>query len=101
MRECNLQGGNMFLRLIAVFAGIIFICTGVAGFLPSFMQGNFLFGLFEVDTMHNMVHIVSGVIAIMAATSYRYTRLYFQVFGVIYGLVAVLGFILKGDFFGI
>lgn len=85
------------IRIIAVLFGIGFIFAGVAGFFPSFMPNGLLFGLFEVDLMHNIVHIVSGVIAIMAATSHRYSRLYFQVFGIIYAIVAILGFFLKGD----
>lgn len=85
------------LRIIAIIFGIAFIFAGVAGFFPSFMVDGLLLGVFEVDAMHNIVHIVSGVIAIMAATSYYYSRLYFQVFGIIYGLVTLLGFILSGN----
>lgn len=85
------------LRVFAILFGIGFIFAGVAGFLPSFKPNGFLFYYFEVDTMHNLVHIVSGVIAIMAATSYHYARLYFQIFGVIYAVVAILGFWRNGD----
>lgn len=85
------------LRFFAILFGIVFICVGVAGFLPSFNPNGLLLGYFEVNMMHNIVHIVSGVIAIMAATSYRYARLYFQVFGIVYGLVAILGFVTGGD----
>jgi hypothetical protein len=80
------------LRIIAVLFGIGFIFAGVAGFLPSFMPNGLLLGLFEIDMMHNIVHIVSGVVAIMAATSYHYSRLYFRVFGVLYAIVTVAGF---------
>lgn len=89
----------MTLRIIAVIFGIAFIFVGVAGFIPAFMINDYLFGFFEINAMHNFVHIISGVIAIMAATSYRYTRLYFQIFGVIYALVAILGFWRNGDLF--
>jgi hypothetical protein len=58
-----------------------------------------LFGYFMVDTMHNIIHIASGVIAIMAATSDRYARLYFQVFGLVYVAVAVWGFWTGGDLY--
>jgi len=87
------------LRFFAILFGIVFICIGVAGFLPSFTPNGLLLGYFEVNTMHNFVHIVSGVIAIMAATSYRYTKLYFQIFGIVYGVVAILGFARGGDLF--
>lgn len=87
----------MMLRLIAVFFGVAFIFAGVAGFLPTFTQDGLLFGLFEVNFTHSMVHIVSGVFAIMCATSYAWTRWYFIVFGLVYGLVAVLGLLNQGD----
>lgn len=80
------------IRFIAVVFGIAFIFAGVAGFLPVFTVNNALFGIFAVDTMHNLVHIVSGVIAIMAATSFKWTKLYFLIFGIVYTLVAVIGF---------
>lgn len=85
------------LRMMAVLFGIGFIFAGVAGFFQPFMQDNLLFGYFEVDTIHNFVHIFSGVIAIMAATSYKYTVLYFKLFGILYALVTVAGFVFKGD----
>lgn len=86
------------LRTFAILFGIAFIFSGVAGFIPSFMPNGFLFGLFEVNTMHNLFHIASGVIAIMCATSTRSSRLFFQVFGVLYALLAIVGFLRNGDF---
>jgi hypothetical protein len=80
------------LRIIAILFGIAFIFAGVAGFMPMFMQDGLLFGYFMVDSLHNLVHIVTGVIAIMAATSYRLTRGFFKIFGVIYFIVAIWGF---------
>jgi hypothetical protein len=87
------------IRLIAILFGIGFIFAGVAGFMPAFTANGELFNIFEVDTMHNMVHIVSGVLAIMASTRYKFTRLYFLVFGAVYTLVAILGFARHGDLF--
>jgi hypothetical protein len=87
----------MLLRIMAILFGIGFIFAGAAGFFPEFMRDGLLLGIFQVDTMHNVFHLVSGVVAIMAATSYRYTKLYFQIFGVIYALITIIGFFWKGD----
>jgi hypothetical protein len=87
------------LRLMAIFFGIAFIFAGVAGFLPAFTVHGYLFDFLEVDTIHNIVHIVSGVIAIMAATNFKYTKLYFLIFGIIYSLVAIVGFWRYGDLY--
>lgn len=88
----------MILRLFAILFGVGFIFSGVAGFFPVLMPNGLLLGLFQVDAVSNIGHIISGVIAIMAATSYKYARLYFQIFGIIYGLVTFIGFITNGDF---
>jgi hypothetical protein len=85
------------LRLFAILFGIAFIFAGVSGFVPQFNQDGLLFGYFEVNFMHNVVHIVSGVIAIMSATSHNLARLFFQIFGVLYAIVAIAGFALDGD----
>jgi hypothetical protein len=87
------------IRFIAVLFGIGFIFAGVAGFMPAFMINGALFGIFEVNDMHNMVHIVSGVIAIMAATSYKFTKWYFLIFGTVYAIVGILGFARGGDLY--
>lgn len=80
------------LRMIAILFGIGFIFAGVAGFLPSFNQNGLLFGYFSVDMMHNVVHLVTGVIAIMCAVNHRATKMFFIVFGIIYAVVAIAGF---------
>lgn len=85
------------IRFIAVLFGIAFIFGGVAGYRSEFMTNGLLLGLFEVDNMHNIVHIVSGVLAIMAATSLKFTKLYFLLFGLVYTAVAILGFVRNGD----
>ncbi len=87
------------IRLIAILFGIGFIFVGVAGFFPALTQNGLLFGIFEVNQMHNLVYIVSGVIAIIASTNYRVTKMYFLLFGLIYTIVAILGFWRNGDLF--
>ncbi|OGT60400.1 MAG: hypothetical protein A3F14_00135 [Gammaproteobacteria bacterium RIFCSPHIGHO2_12_FULL_43_28] len=89
----------MFLRIMAVLFGIGFIFVGVAGYLPTFMRDGMLFGYFMVDSMHNIVHIVTGVIAIMAATRYKCARFFFQLFGVLYIATAVCGYWQSGDLY--
>ena len=87
------------LRIITVLFGIIFIFIGVAGFLPSFSHDGLLFGLFETNSMQDMIHLVSGVIAIMAATSYGLTVLFLRLFGLFYTVIAIWGFWKGGDLY--
>ena len=67
--------------------------------MPNYTPNGLLLGYFEVDNMHNFVHIVSGVFALLAAASARYAKLYFQVFGIIYAVVTISGFWRAGDLY--
>lgn len=76
--------------------GIVFLAVGVLGFVPGITQDGLLLGIFEVDTLHNVIHLLSGALALGAVLAGGYARRYFQVFGVVYGLVAVVGLV-EGD----
>jgi hypothetical protein len=74
--------------------GAVFLLIGVLGFIPAFTPDNNLLGIFHVDAMHNLIHLASGVVALLCGfAGDRASRRYFQIFGIVYGLVAVLGFI--------
>lgn len=80
---------SSFVKPLTWILGVVLLVVGILGFvMPSP-----LLGLFQVDTMHNIVHIISGVVGLWAASSgYQYSRLYLMIFGVVYGLVAIVGF---------
>ena len=79
------------LKTAAIIFGIFFIVAGIGGFVPALAPGGHLFGVFMVDPVHNWVHILSGLAALVSAFAGA-ARKYFQIFGIIYGLVAVIGF---------
>jgi hypothetical protein len=81
------------VQTLAWVFGIVLILVGVLGFVPGVTSDMMLLGIFHVDALHNIVHIVSGLAALAAAWGMYSSRRYFQVFGVVYGLVAVLGFV--------
>ncbi|HEY4526387.1 MAG TPA: DUF4383 domain-containing protein [Candidatus Paceibacterota bacterium] len=84
------------IRNLAWIFGIVFVAVGVLGFVPGITADGQLLGLFEVDPLHNVIHLVSGLAAIAAAWGLFAPRLYFQAFGVVYALVTVIGFV-QGD----
>ena len=45
-------------RLIAAIFGVIYLAAGIAGFILT----SPLFGLFPVNTLHDIVHVVLGAI---------------------------------------
>ncbi len=88
---------SMLVKPLTWILGLVLLLVGIIGF---FMPSP-LFGLFDVDTTHNVVHILSGVVGLWAAsTGYQYSRLFLMVFGLVYGLVAVLGF-MSGSVLGL
>ena len=73
--------------------GVVFLAVGILGFVPQAMDGCKLLGLFCVNPTHNMVHLLSGAIALAVGLSSEVASIwYFRIFGVVYGLVAILGY---------
>ena len=85
------------IKMMANVFGVVFLLVGILGFVPGITQNGHLLGIFHVNTAHNLVHIASGIAALIAAgMSAQAARTYFRIFGAIYGLVAVLGFVTGG-----
>jgi len=84
----------MIQKLAWVFA-IVFLAIGVLGFIPGITTADgHLLGVFEVDALHNIVHLITGIIFALVAWKYTaYTTLTFKVFGVVYALVTIVGFV--------
>ena len=78
--------------------GIVFLLIGILGFIPGITTDDGrLLGIFAVDAMHNIIHLLSGIVAVWtASTSAKAAMTYFRVFGVIYAIVTIVGFI-QGD----
>ncbi len=85
------------LKKLSLLFGIVFLAVGILGFVPGVTNDqDLLLGIFQVSALHNMVHILSGLAAVLAAKNDSYAQLYFRIFGSVYALVAVVGFI-QGD----
>jgi hypothetical protein len=87
-------------QLYALIFGITLVGAGIVGFFyeASFSSGNdaardAVFGILDVNGWHNLVHILSGVIGLAVVGSYANARLYALLFGAVYIVVAILGFI--------
>ena len=86
------------LKTAAIIFGIFFIIAGIGGFVPALApphgDGSMLFGIFMVGPVHNIVHLASGAAALFCAfAGAGAARKYFQIFGVVYLLVALIGFV--------
>ena len=91
--------GSSPARLYALTVGGVLTVAGIIGFFynASFAVGNDInasdpvFGLLAVNAWHNIVHILTGVLGLLAA-GYA-ARTYALGLGLVYLVVAFLGFI--------
>ena len=82
------------LKPAAIIFGLFFLVAGIGGFVSSLAPDGMLFGIFMVGPVHNCIHLASGAVALLCAfAGAGAARKYFQIFGVVYLLVAVLGFV--------
>ncbi len=82
---------------MATIFGWVLLIIGILGFIPGITTDEHLLGIFHVNMMHNLVHIISGLAALyLAMKGEESAQMFFKVFGVIYGVVALLGFVV-GD----
>jgi hypothetical protein len=85
------------LKKVSLVFGVVFLLVGLLGFVPGVTSTaddgmQLLLGLFMVDSVHNVIHLLSGVAGLIGAVSDVYAKWYLVGFGVIYGLVTLVGF---------
>jgi len=85
------------VKTAAIIFGIVFLAVGILGFVPAVtttVDGMpMLLGIFHVNAFHNYVHIASGVVFLLCGMAGAGpSRTFFKIFGLVYALVAVLGF---------
>ncbi len=93
------------IRRVAMVFGLVFLAVGLLGlFTPGGMSMTAdpaparLLGLFEVNLLHNIVHCLFGVWGLVASRSFAGAKTYGQVGGVIYLVLAALGFVVPTTF---
>jgi len=64
------------------------------------VQGDTFLG-FEVNAIHNLVHVASGLVLVAASVKRRSARTVAIAFGVVYGLVTIIGLIDGEDVLGV
>jgi hypothetical protein len=86
-----LKGGekDMDKKVLTYIMSAFFILVGLLGFINDPVMG-----LFEVDAMHNFVHLGSGILGIALANQKDGPALYGKIMTIAYGLVMVLGFMM-------
>jgi uncharacterized protein (UPF0333 family) len=90
-------------RLYALVVGVVLVAAGVIGF---FYESSFtsdasvrgsVFGVLDVNGWHNVVHIATGLLGILAARTLASARTYCLVFALVYLVVCIWGFVVGND----
>lgn len=100
----------MNTRTFAMIFGVVFLIIGAGGFIPGLNMMDhsghaadaevtlrsffgYELGMFPVNVLHNIVHLLFGVWGILASKSYSGSRVYFRTIAIAYALLTVLGLI--------
>jgi Domain of unknown function (DUF4383) len=90
------MGNRTTVQIVALAFGVIYLAAGILGFLP-FLGGSYtqtnsaLLGIFQINLLHNLVHVVIGIAGLAAASSTANSRTYGQIVGVLLLLLGVIG----------
>ena len=82
----------MSAKTAALVIGLLFIVVGILGYVDNPIVGTSETAIFHADSVHNMVHLVSGVLFVLIGfASPANVSMFCKVFGTVYLLLGVLG----------
>ena len=97
------------VQSIAALVGVVFLLVGVLGFIPGITthygdlsfaghdSGAKLLGIFQVSILHNIVHLLFGVVGLALAKTADGARTFLVGGGVVYLVLWLLGVLSAGD----
>jgi uncharacterized protein DUF4383 len=97
------------VQIATVVVAVVFLLVGVLGFVPGIttnydqlsfaghMSGAALLGIFMVSVLHNIVHLLFGVVGVLAARTPGGARSYLLVGGIIYLVLFIYGLLIPMD----
>lgn len=103
------MGAMQPIQIAAGIVGIVFLLVGLLGFVPG-VTSNFddidfvgheseaeLLGLFRVNILHNIVHLLFGVAGVVAARAIVWSKNFLVYGGVVYLVLWVYGLVIDLD----
>ena len=97
------------VQSLAALVGAVFLLVGILGFIPGITthygdlsfaghdSGAKLLGIFQVSILHNIVHLLFGVVGLALAKSAEGARTFLIGGGVVYLVLWLLGIVGGGD----
>jgi len=91
----------MTAKTAAVIIGLIFVAVGLLGFVDNPIIGDSDKAMFHADTVHNGVHIASGVLFLLIALAAPASAgMALKIFGIIYLAIGIVGLVQYGKGMG-
>ena len=103
------RGRRSSLQVAAGAVGAVFLLVGILGFVPGVTENlgdiDFvghesdaeLLGIFQVNVLHNIVHLLFGALGLWAASSRRLSRTFLLGGGVVYLVLWIYGLAIDLD----
>ena len=87
----------MTTKTAAILIGLIFIAVGLLGYIDNPIVGTSDGAIFHADSVHNIVHIVSGALFLLVALAAPGSAGGFmKLFGLVYLIIGIVGFVQYG-----
>ncbi len=93
------------VKRVAMLFGVVFLLVGILGFTVSGgmamgadANAPKLLGLFPVNLLHNVVHLLFGVWGLAAARSYSGAQSFCKIGGIVYIVLACVGLVAPTTF---
>jgi hypothetical protein len=107
-REGAMGAGRSDIQRASMLFGIVFLLVALLGFIPGITQeydrlttfddvGAELLGIFGVNILENIVHLLYGIAGLAAAASYAASKNYFLWGGVLYLVIWIYGLVIDLD----
>ena len=97
------------VQYVALAFGVVFLLVGIAGFIPGITTAYdtmqfagheseaMLLGLFQVSILHNIVHLLYGVVGILMSRTAPPARIYLLAGGIVYLALWIYGLVIGHD----
>lgn len=100
------------VQIVSGIFGAVFLLVGILGFVPGITQNldtimfaghhseAALLGLFQVSVLHNVVHLLFGVVGLLGLRSRGLAKAYLIVGGIVYAVLWIYGLIVPMESMG-
>lgn len=106
------RSGRTTVQIVSGIFGAVFLLVGVLGFVPGITQ-NFdtmmfaghhseaaLLGIFQVSVLHNVVHLLFGIVGLAGLRSCGLAKAYLVVGGIVYAVLWIYGLVVPMESMG-